>query len=160
MRVVQFWAMRSPLESEPDLVSGVGLVTVRWALLDDQLSQFISFLTKSEEIGRILYYSCGSFQQRIAMIEAALTAMYGEKDAVERIRATFKNIRRLWATRNRLIHSHYVFNVASMDGFATTRTNIEGPELSDKSLFRSRVRSEIRRQGEEAVLATFEFELG
>ena len=47
-----------------------------------------------------------------------------------------------------------------MDGFATTRTNIEGPELSDKSLFRSRVRSEIRRQGEEAVLATFEFELG
>lgn len=108
--------MRSPLEHEPDLISGVGLITVRWAVLEDALSNLFGRTLKIEPAGEQAYYAIGNFSQRVDLIEAALIGSFRD-DLPKRVtRKIFEQIRRLWKTRNRLVHSHYVYAEVDWEG--------------------------------------------
>ena len=91
------------------------------------------------------------------MIEAALSAIYPQEEPTRRIRTLFKKIRRLWSARNKLAHSHYVFNVQGRDNLALMRTSVEGETLSDKSLFSGPTEAEIRAAGKEEVLLSIKY---
>lgn len=105
--------MRSPLEHEPELITGLGLITARWAALERELAGLLGSLLKIEPAGDRAYYALGSFSARLDMVEAVLLGSLNDDLPKRATKALCSKIRRLWSTRNGLIHSHYVY--ASFD---------------------------------------------
>jgi hypothetical protein len=137
--------MRSPLEHEPALLAGVGLITVRWAMLEHQLADLLGRLMAVDHGGDAAYYSLGNFTQRLDLIEGALD--YSLRDDRQRAIASslFRKIRRLWKARNYLIHSHYVHQVELKDG--TTISMLEGHEAEATDLLEGLEPTEIKWHG-------------
>lgn len=101
--------MISPLEHEPELIAGIGLITVRWSALENELASLLGALLKAERVGEHAYYSLANFSQRIDFIEALLCSSLKFEQHRCIARAMFNKIKRLWKTRNYLVHSHYVY---------------------------------------------------
>lgn len=59
--------------------------------------------------GEKVYYSLGNFSQRIDAVQAALRGSMGDNPHYAIANALFSKIRRLWKSRNYLVHSHYVY---------------------------------------------------
>ena len=100
--------MQSPLEPEPALIAGVGLITVRWALLESVLSDVLGSLLLAQD-GDPAYYAMGAFSQRLAMVRGALRASILQPLHRRIADAILDRVAELWKARNSLIHSHYVY---------------------------------------------------
>ena len=118
-----------PLEYEPELVAAIGLLMVRWATLEHELAKALGEFTKSQKVGDRIYYTVGSFGQRISMVEAACaTSLVYPKHRAVALRLG-KLIRRLWYTRSYLVHSHYGY--ANELGPNPTALQLMGPPHRD-----------------------------
>jgi hypothetical protein len=103
--------MRSPLEHEPELIEGIGLITARWAALERELAQLLGVLMIQSTAGERIYYSVGNFSQRIEIVQAGVRTSMGDNPHYAIAEALFTKIRRLWKARNYLVHSHYVYAI-------------------------------------------------
>ncbi len=66
--------------------------------------------------GERMYYAVGNFSQRADMVQAALIASMGASPHYPIANALFAKIRRLWKSRNYLVHSHYVYVIRYKGG--------------------------------------------
>lgn len=107
--------MHSILEHEPELVHGVGLITVRWSGLEHRLAMILNLLTKVPS-GSVTYYTLANFSQRIDVVERLLLNSLHKKRHRAIVIALFGKIKRLWKSRNYLIHSQYGYVWTHVDG--------------------------------------------
>lgn len=133
--------MRSPLEYEPELVAGMGLITVRWAALEMGLADLFGSVLKIEPMGERGYYSISNFSQRIDLVETVVVGSLKEGIAKRASKSLFEKIRRLWKTRNYLVHSHYVYSSRSASGFGPTLIGV-GKDLGEHPAKRWYIRRE------------------
>jgi hypothetical protein len=105
----------SPLEYEPELVSGLGLITVRWATLEHELAHLLGEFCKAENIGQAMYYGLGSFRQRLDVVQAAVNAGVVYPRHRQIANRLYERIVRLWKTRNKLVHSYYGYGNAQQN---------------------------------------------
>jgi hypothetical protein len=101
--------MRSPLEFDPELISGAGLITARWAALESVMAEVLGNLLKVESAGPHVYYALSNFSQRVDFVQEACKASFTSEKHCKISDALFAKVKRLWKTRNYLIHSHYVY---------------------------------------------------
>lgn len=76
-----------------------------------------------------MYYSLGSFSQRLNLVAVAATEGFAEEADRKTAETLIKRIRRLWQARNSLIHSHYIY-AAEGKGGHLMQSRIEGDTLS------------------------------
>jgi len=123
--------MKSPLEHKPELVAAIGLLTVRWAALERQLAQLLELILESWGTGEAIYYSLGNFSQRIDLVEMTVLRAIREERHKKIAQALFTKIRRLWKSRNYLVHSHYVYyENLGPEGRAGHVTHLAGRDTS------------------------------
>ena len=127
--------MRSPLEHDPELIHGLGLICARWATLENELAVLLGRFTIDPDTGVAMYYSAGNFQQRINIIERTLQTSIRKAQHREVCAALTERIRRIWKKRNRLVHSRYVYRIT--DDMGWTDLSVEGPNLR-KNIHESR----------------------
>lgn len=108
--------MLSPLEYDPELIAGIGLITARWAALERQLAELLGTVMKAKTAGPNSYYAIGNFTQRIDLVQAAVVSTLTNAKHRKITTALFTKIRRIWKTRNYLVHSHYVYIAQYEDG--------------------------------------------
>lgn len=112
--------MRSPLEHDPDLVLAIGTITVRWSLMESSLAELVGSVIASEYMGQQAFYALSTFSQRMALAERITIAGLRDNKAKKISAALFQKVARLWKTRNRLVHSPYVYRVDRMGGGSST----------------------------------------
>ena len=121
--------MRSPLEHKPEFVQLLGLITIRWAVLEQGLAELLGQFAKTPHIGASLYYSTGTFRQRLKLINYSIRSGLEEqrhKDICLHLTGRIGNI---WDARNNLIHSHYIYRIT--DELGHLDLHMEGTELME-----------------------------
>lgn len=111
--------LRSPLEGDPELMQGLGLVTARWATLESDLSELLGALLRVPQAADDAYYSIANFSQRIDLVQSLVLASLNSERHARMAKALFTKIKRLWKSRNYLLHSHYVYLTKYSDGMTT-----------------------------------------
>lgn len=119
----------SPLETDPELMSGLGLITARWAALETDLAELLGSLMLVPQAGPEAYYSIGNFTQRIDLVQSLVLASMNSERHSGMALALFDKIRRLWKSRNYLLHSHYVYVTRYADGIVTVKHRQAGFSL-------------------------------
>jgi hypothetical protein len=71
---------------------------------------------KAGSAGPNCYFALGNFTQRIDLVQAAVQSTLTNATHRKIAAALFTKIRRIWKTRNYLIHSHYVYVAEFEDG--------------------------------------------
>jgi len=70
--------MRSPLEHEPELIAGIGLITVRWAALEQELEKLLGSLLKIEPASGRAFRAVVSFGARLDLVKALVSGSLKE----------------------------------------------------------------------------------
>jgi len=96
--------------------------------LESALADLLGSLLIVTQAGDDGYYSIGNFGQRIDLVEGVVRGSFELDREKAIVKALFERIRRLWKTRNALIHSHYVYFV-NREGGGRTVFREEGPEI-------------------------------
>jgi hypothetical protein len=120
--------MRSPLEHEPSLVAGIGLITVRWAVMEHTLVGLLSQLILVPQAADATYHAIANFSQRKDLVKTLLDQSLKSPKHREIANRLIDNIYRMWKTRNALIHSHYVYQIENDIG-GSSSIIMEGPTL-------------------------------
>ena len=126
--------MQSPLELEPELVRLLGLITIRWAALDDALSELLGRFMRVDHAGPAAFFSLANFSQRLALISS--TATYSIKSE-HHLAITIKLLSKigdLWLKRNNFVHAHYVHQSEYSDGIIVTLVRDSGEGLTEEAL--------------------------
>lgn len=108
--------MGSPLERDKKLCEYLGKVTARWGMFDEALCLLLGDFLNSESIGRSIYFSSGSFRQRVETIKAAAAARIVHHEDNENFIKLLNKIYKTFQVRNKLIHAHYVIVVKDDKG--------------------------------------------
>jgi hypothetical protein len=108
--------LKSPAESEAEILRLLGLISVRWAAAENQMAILLGKVLKDEAAALQVYYTLGTFRSRqqlvLAIVRSAETYELRlgrftefEKRSAERV---LEKLGKLWNTRNDYMHSPYV----------------------------------------------------
>lgn len=125
--------MLSPLEYDPELVAGIGLITARWSAPERQLAELLGTVMVVKSAGPDSYYALANFSQRIAVVQTAIISTLANTKHRKIAKALFTKVGRIWKTRNVLIHSHYVYLFEYDNGTRSALTGIPKGSLGEKS---------------------------
>jgi hypothetical protein len=126
--------MQSPLELEPELVSLLGLITARWAAMEEALADLLGRFMRVDHAGHATLFSLANFSQRLALISStALYSVESERD-LKIITKLLGKINDLWLNRNNFVHSHYVHRTVYTDGAEVMLIADSGEGLTEKAI--------------------------
>lgn len=108
--------MGSPLERDAKLCEYLGRVTARWGMMEEVLCLLLGDLINDEGLGRSIYFSTGSFRQRIELIRAAGHERMVDEEDFTALCSLINKIYKTFQMRNKLVHAHYVIVVENSDG--------------------------------------------
>jgi hypothetical protein len=117
--------------------------------LERELARLLGSLLKIEPAGEAVYYAVANFAQRIDLIEAMIVASLEPGKPLDAARALFTKIRRLWKSRNYLIHSHYVYAKFDHHGNFLGGFIVEGRTLGPHPRHKGTARVKVFRRGVE-----------
>src|SRR5882724_3947130 len=101
--------MRSPVESNPKLIRGFGVITTRWAILEDELAYLLRNFVVYDNVATAIYYAPGAFLQRLDIVSEILQASLANEKHLTIALALIARINRIWKKRNNLIHCQYAY---------------------------------------------------
>ena len=110
-------------------MSGLGLITARWAALETDLAELLGSLMLVPQAGVEAYYSIGNFTQRIDLVQSLVLASFNSERHARMALALCTKIKRLWKSRNYLLHSHYVYVTRYVDGTVMVKQRHIGHSL-------------------------------
>lgn len=100
--------MRSLLEENAELISCIGVITLRWSLLEQQMAMLLGEFIYDFDNGEAAYYAIGNFSQRVDLLRSILRSQV-RKQHHSLFEVWFEKVFRLWKTRNKLVHSAYSY---------------------------------------------------
>jgi hypothetical protein len=107
----------SPAESDPEIIRLLGVITARWATMDEILQRLLSKLLNNAPAAQVIYYSLESFGARLDVITNLVVELMKEDHPLKKQLVTLLNrVNRLSGVRNKLTHT----NMSRLD-------NTDGP---------------------------------
>ena len=97
----------STAEDDPEITQLIGVIVVRWATLDINLLEVLSFVLKNKEAAEIIYFSLGNFKARLDIITNLVLELWPKEDEARKahILNLLNRVNRLSGTRNDIVHS-------------------------------------------------------
>jgi hypothetical protein len=97
----------SPAENDPEIIRLLGLITARWATMDEVLERLLSKLMRNPPAAQVIYYSLESFGARLDVITSLVVELMKEDHPLKKQLVTLLNrVNRLSAVRNKLTHTN------------------------------------------------------
>ena len=84
--------------------------------MDEALCQLLGILVRDDEVGRSVYFSTGSFRQRIVLVRGVLKARIVNAKETSTVSTLLTKIYKSFQVRNKLVHAHYVIVVKNEIG--------------------------------------------
>ena len=108
--------------------------------MESSLAELVGSIIASETVGEQAFYALSTFSQRLSLAERVTVAGIQDEQARKVCAALFIRISRLWKTRNKLVHSPYVYRVDRKGGGSTTFYQAKRdlghiPQIDKTSLF-------------------------
>jgi hypothetical protein len=100
--------MHSPIESSPDHIRLLGIITARWATLDIILSEVLAQLIGHPLTGQALYFCSNSQRLRFDLILTALHLSGLLQNTQKEHERILSRIGDLWSRRSEIVHNPHI----------------------------------------------------
>lgn len=135
---------KSPLETDEEYILLLGIVSARWAMMEEALAYLLGETLSNFETGYDIYFCASSFRQRIELIKT--TAASQLTDAASQVINDLANdVYDAFKARNKMIHTPYHMVGTDKNGeLFSSPAFVVGPGESLKWLGRGRYDNPMR----------------